>query len=119
MVYVFALIPSAGVFQAVPAYLPSSFAMSFVTLGTASFLQPYPSVGNALTSYAIAGLLGWPFSLALVIPHLLGWAVESAVNNGVVSVMVGLFMASPGPIAVLVRITSLKCASMPLGLFSP
>lgn len=68
---------SAGMSHAGVALLPSSFAMGWVTLATASLLDVLttdnslacvkPSV-SAITSYLVSGIVGWPFTLALGAP---------------------------------------------------
>ncbi|KAK6355404.1 mannosyltransferase, variant 2 [Orbilia brochopaga] len=97
--------PSAGMYQAMPAFLPSSFAMSFVMLGTSAFLKTTASPVKALVLFSIAGLFGWPFSLALVIPQLLLWCLEMAERYSMVWVLRTLLRSSGGPFAVLTLIT--------------
>lgn len=68
---------SAGMSHAGVALLPSSFAMGWVTLATASLLDVLttdnslacvrPSV-SAISSYLVSGIVGWPFTLALGAP---------------------------------------------------
>ena len=58
-----------------PAFLPSSFAMYFVTLASAFNMEP-PSSRNprrtllVTTLFATAAIVGWPFALALSIPFV-------------------------------------------------
>lgn len=66
-----------GMSHASVALLPSSFAMTWITWGTASAVKVLntdialttvgPSV-HAITCFLIAGLFGWPFALAIGIP---------------------------------------------------
>lgn len=68
---------SAGMSHAGVALLPSSFAMNWATLATASVLDVI-SVENttsvvcpsvfAIFSFLLGGLVGWPFALALGVP---------------------------------------------------
>lgn len=68
---------SAGMSHAGVALLPSSFAMGWITLGTASALDVLtmenssksvrPSV-IAITSFLVSGIVGWPFTLVLGLP---------------------------------------------------
>jgi alpha-1,2-mannosyltransferase len=59
-----------------PAFLPSSFAMYFVTLASAFNMEP-PSSRNPIrtllvtTFFATAAIVGWPFALALSVPFVL------------------------------------------------
>ncbi|BFZ62435.1 mannosyltransferase [Saitoella coloradoensis] len=58
---------SAGMFNASAAFLPSSFSMYTVMLGLATALER-PSLSRpvwGLFWFALGGLLGWPFSLAM------------------------------------------------------
>lgn len=66
-----------GMSHASVALLPSSFAMTWITWGTASALDVltlentfdcvWPSV-HAVFCFLVAGLLGWPFALAIGVP---------------------------------------------------
>lgn len=64
---------SAGMAHASSALLPSSFAMNWVTLGTAFALSTFKNSNSnssrsniyAICSFLISGLVGWPFTLAL------------------------------------------------------
>lgn len=57
------------------AFLPSSFAM-YMTMFAFSFALDRPSVRNsrrtllATVSFAVGGLVGWPFTLALALPFV-------------------------------------------------
>ncbi|GAA6059335.1 hypothetical protein JCM10212_005915 [Sporobolomyces blumeae] len=66
---------SAAMYSASTAFLPSTFALYFVVLGTAASLSPVQSgwkrVTFAVSSYAIAGIVGWPFAVVLGIPMVL------------------------------------------------
>lgn len=66
---------SSPKYDCLPAFLPSSFAMYFVTLASAFNMEP-PSSRNpqrtllVTTFFAIAAIVGWPFALALSIPFV-------------------------------------------------
>ncbi|KAF3928545.1 hypothetical protein ABW21_db0206188 [Orbilia brochopaga] len=105
LLFLFVSFFSAGMFQAMPAFLPSSFAMSFVMLGTSAFLKTKSSPTSALVYFSIAGLLGWPFSLALVLPQLSLWALYMAEQFGIVWASRTLLRSIRGPVAVLALIT--------------
>ncbi|GAA5884430.1 hypothetical protein JCM16303_005077 [Sporobolomyces ruberrimus] len=63
---------SAAMYSASASFLPSTFAMYFVMLGTAANLSPVQSgwrrITFAVASYAIAGIVGWPFAVLLGVP---------------------------------------------------
>ncbi|EPS41638.1 hypothetical protein H072_4458 [Dactylellina haptotyla CBS 200.50] len=99
------LVPSAGMFQAVPAYLPSSFAMYFVMFGMATFLKNSRDLGKALVFFSVAGLWGWPFSIALIIPQLGLWVFEGIYQGGVYWVLRNSLQSIRGPLVVLATIT--------------
>ncbi|RVD85206.1 uncharacterized protein DFL_003535 [Arthrobotrys flagrans] len=101
LLFVLISVPSAGMFQAVPAYLPSSFAMYFVMFGMAEFLKTPVSLSKALTYFSVAGLLGWPFSLALVVPQLLLWVFEEGKARGVISMVQRMIWSIASPLVVL------------------
>jgi alpha-1,2-mannosyltransferase len=66
------LIFSTGMFNASVAYLPSSFAMYTTMLGMAAFMDVRDGwkTARGILWFAIGGLIGWPFSMALVAPFL-------------------------------------------------
>jgi len=57
-------------FQAASSFLPSSFAMYFTMLGMAYFAEQASQV-KGISCFAIAALLGWPFSIAMAVPYVL------------------------------------------------
>lgn len=73
--FLLALVSSPGMFHAAAAYLPSSFAMCTTMLGTVAFMDwrggPFYKTANGIFWFAVGGVLGWPFSLALSAPFLL------------------------------------------------
>lgn len=57
------------------AFLPSSFAMYATTLACAYAFEPCSSSNNRRTLlstllFAVGGIVGWPFALALAIPFI-------------------------------------------------
>ncbi|GAA5935989.1 dolichyl-P-Man:Man(6)GlcNAc(2)-PP-dolichol alpha-1,2-mannosyltransferase [Sporobolomyces koalae] len=65
---------SAAMYSASAAFLPSSFALYFVMIGTAASLSPVQSgwkrITFATSAYAVAGIVGWPFSVLLGVPMI-------------------------------------------------
>lgn len=70
--YLMAMIFSPGMFRASTAFLPSSFAMYTTMLGMAAFINWRGGMKTAqgIFWYAVGGVLGWPFSVALAAPFL-------------------------------------------------
>ena len=72
----FALLTSAGMWNATTAFLPSSFAL-YTTVLAFSYSLQVPSLERtrrtllATVLFAAGGIVGWPFSLALAIPFVL------------------------------------------------
>ncbi|GAA6031709.1 hypothetical protein JCM8097_001946 [Rhodosporidiobolus ruineniae] len=66
---------SAGMWSASTAFLPSTFALYFIMLGTAASLTPvqggWKRITFAVGAYAFAGIVGWPFSVLLGVPLVL------------------------------------------------
>lgn len=64
---------SAGMFHAATAFIPSTFAMYTTMLGMAAFIDRRRgrSTAKAVFWFALGGLLGWPFSMAMCIPFIL------------------------------------------------
>ena len=57
-----------------PAFLPSSFSMHFVTLGWSFALEPVNASPDrtfrATLCFAIAAVIGWPFSILIALPFI-------------------------------------------------
>jgi hypothetical protein len=70
--FLMAMIFSPGMFNASVAYLPSSFAMYTTMLGMAAFINWRGGLKTAqgIFWFAVGGILGWPFSVALCAPFL-------------------------------------------------
>jgi alpha-1,2-mannosyltransferase len=67
-----AMVFSPGMFHASAAFLPSSFAMYTTMLGMAAFMNWRGGLKTmqAIIWFAIGGILGWPFAIALSAPFL-------------------------------------------------
>ncbi|KAI0035168.1 asparagine-linked glycosylation 9 protein isoform a [Vararia minispora EC-137] len=74
--FLFYLLTSAGMWNAAPAFLPSSFAMYATTLAHAYAFIPSENRLKrrtliATVSFAVGSIVGWPFALACAIPFVL------------------------------------------------
>ncbi|KFX96994.1 hypothetical protein V490_03041 [Pseudogymnoascus sp. VKM F-3557] len=78
------MVSSPGVFRASTAFLPSSFAMYTTMLGMAAFINWRRGLRTAqgVFWFAVGGVLGWPFSVALSVPFLVEEGVLALVNGG-------------------------------------
>lgn len=72
MFYLGITVTSPGLYHASVAFLPSSFAMYFVMLGVAAFMDWRGGLRTAQGIWAIGvgACIGWPFAAAMVIPFL-------------------------------------------------
>ncbi|KAH8597220.1 glycosyltransferase family 22 protein [Bisporella sp. PMI_857] len=70
--FMMAMIFSPGMFHASAAFLPSSFAMYTTMLGMSAFMNWKGGLKTAqgMFWFALGGVLGWPFSIALSAPFL-------------------------------------------------
>lgn len=70
--FILALVFSPGNFHSSTAYLPSSFAMYMVMIGAASFMNWRGGLKTSLGMFwfAVGGVLGWPFAIALCAPFV-------------------------------------------------
>ncbi|TVY86721.1 Alpha-1,2-mannosyltransferase [Lachnellula willkommii] len=70
--FMMANIFSPGMFHASASFLPSSFAMYTTMLGMAAFMNWRGGLKTAqgIFFFAVGGVLGWPFSMALSAPFL-------------------------------------------------
>ncbi|KAH6673834.1 glycosyltransferase family 22 protein [Halenospora varia] len=70
--FMMAMIFSPGMFHASASFLPSSFAMYATMMGMANFMNWRGGLKTAqgITCFAIGGILGWPFAMALSAPFL-------------------------------------------------
>ncbi|GAA5927109.1 hypothetical protein JCM1841_006050 [Sporobolomyces salmonicolor] len=66
---------SAAMYSAGTSFLPSTFALYFVILGTAASLSPvqkgWKRIAFGTAAYAVAGIVGWPFAVLLGVPMIL------------------------------------------------
>ncbi|BGP06629.1 mannosyltransferase [Rhodotorula toruloides] len=66
---------SAAFYSAATTFLPSTFALYFVMLGTAASLSPvqagWKRISFAVAAYGMAGIVGWPFAVLLGVPLIL------------------------------------------------
>lgn len=70
--FLMAMVFSPGMFHASAAFLPSSFAMYTTMLGMAAFMNWRGGLktAQAIFWFAVGGVLGWPFAVALSAPYL-------------------------------------------------
>ncbi|KAG9228090.1 glycosyltransferase family 22 protein [Amylocarpus encephaloides] len=70
--FMMSMIFSPGMFHASASFLPSSFAMYTTMVGMAAFMNWRGGLKTAqgIFAFAIGGVLGWPFSMALSVPFL-------------------------------------------------
>jgi alpha-1,2-mannosyltransferase len=73
MLYLLITATSPGMYHASIAYLPSSFAMYFVILGMAAFLDWRGGLRTAqgIWCFGVGACLGWPFAVILAAPFLI------------------------------------------------
>lgn len=71
----FFLLGSAGMYNSATTFLPSSFSMHFAMLGAAFAMEPVGADRlrsiRATTCFAVAAIVGWPFSILLAVPFVL------------------------------------------------
>ena len=81
--FMLATIFSPGMFHASTAFLPSSFAMYTTMLGMAAFMNWRGGLKTAhgIFWFAIGGVLGWPFSIALSAPFLLEEVILAVISS--------------------------------------
>jgi alpha-1,2-mannosyltransferase len=78
-----AMIFSPGMFHASASFLPSSFAMYTTMAGMAAFMNWRGGLKTAqgIFWFAVGGILGWPFSMALCLPFLFEEVVLATLSN--------------------------------------
>ncbi len=83
MFFLISMIFSPGMFRASTAYLPSSFAMYTTMFGMAAFINWRGGLKTAqgIFWFAVGGILGWPFSVALAVPFLVEEVIFAAVSS--------------------------------------
>jgi len=106
MLYLVATMTAAGMFHAATAYLPSTFAMYTTMLGMAAFIDRHHSEGRRVVGgvfwFAIGGLLGWPFSMAMVAPFTVKRFLVGIGSNGIGHTLGVFIKAALGALGVLV-----------------
>jgi alpha-1,2-mannosyltransferase len=104
ILYLITTITSAGMFHAAAAFLPSTFAMYTTMLGTAAFIDRRRGFRTAegVFWFALGGLLGWPFSMAMCIPHVAEELFMAAVSWGAGSALKRLLKGALASLALLV-----------------
>ncbi|KAA8914537.1 Alg9-like mannosyltransferase family-domain-containing protein [Sphaerosporella brunnea] len=108
ILYLITTITSAGMFHAATAFLPSTFAMYTTMLGTAAFIDRRRGFRTAegVFWFALGGLLGWPFSMAMCIPHIAEELFMAAVSWGAVPTFVRLVKGGIAALALLAGIVA-------------
>ncbi|KAA8916012.1 hypothetical protein TRICI_001827 [Trichomonascus ciferrii] len=103
--YLFFSLTSTGMFHASVAFLPSSFAMHAFTMALSNFVLPNnnSSIVKGMLWTAVSGLLGWPFSLVLMVPFALNYFV-STVTSDVKGLMRSVIKVLLGTAAILLSI---------------
>lgn len=83
MFFMMANIFSPGLFHASASFLPSSFAMYTTMLGMAAFMNWRGGLKTAqgIFWFAVGGILGWPFSMALSAPFLIEEVIFASLSN--------------------------------------
>ncbi|KAJ4289429.1 mannosyltransferase [Collariella sp. IMI 366227] len=73
LIFILALVFSPGNFHSSTAYLPSSFAMYMAMVGAAAFMNWRGGIktSQGMFWFALGGVLGWPFAMALCAPFVL------------------------------------------------
>ncbi|EME42118.1 glycosyltransferase family 22 protein [Dothistroma septosporum NZE10] len=83
IMFQFIITTSPGMYHASIAYLPSSFAMYFIMLGMASFMDWRGGLRTAQGIFfmGVGACLGWPFAAAMSIPYLLEEVFLASVSD--------------------------------------
>ncbi|KAJ4390700.1 mannosyltransferase [Gnomoniopsis smithogilvyi] len=84
VLFILAMVLSAGNFHSATAYLPSSFTMYTGMLGAASFMNWRGGLRTAsgVAWFALGAIIGWPFAGALMIPFALEEGLLLAMSLG-------------------------------------
>lgn len=104
--FMMAMIFSPGMFHASVAFLPSSFAMYTTMLGIAAFMNWRGGLKTAhgIFLFALGGILGWPFSVALATPFLFEELIFASLSSkdALIDMFVRLFRGVIAGLLVLV-----------------
>jgi alpha-1,2-mannosyltransferase len=81
--FMMAMIFSPGFFHASASFLPSSFAMYTIMLGMAAFMNWRGGLKTAqgIFWFAVGGVVGWPFAMALSLPFLFEEVVLATLSS--------------------------------------
>ncbi|CZT10349.1 related to mannosyltransferase [Rhynchosporium graminicola] len=81
--FLMAMVFSPGMFHASASFLPSSFAMYTTMLGMAQFMNWRGGLKTAqgIFCFALGGILGWPFAMALSAPFLFEEVVFASLSS--------------------------------------
>jgi len=104
IIFMVVLVSSAGMFHAAVSYLPSSFAMYFVCLAMAAFMDWTLGIGTAAGLFwlSIATIIGWPFVGALALPYVVEELVMCYFTDDLVGTGTRLFSGASAAFVVLV-----------------
>jgi alpha-1,2-mannosyltransferase len=108
--FMLATIFSPGTFHASAAYLPSSFAMYTTMLGMAAFMNWKGGIRTAqgIFWFAVGGVLGWPFSIALSAPYLFEEFILSIISGKQVIIDALVRFVQGGAAGLLVLVSGLS-----------
>ena len=103
VMFMIVMISSPGMFHASVAFLPSSFSMYLVMLGTVDFMdwRGGSKTNSAIMYFGVGGIVGWPFASALIAPFIVeeillasitrdGFEVARRIVDGIVRCMIVL-----------------------------
>ncbi|KAF8537583.1 Alg9-like mannosyltransferase family-domain-containing protein [Trichophaea hybrida] len=109
ILYLITTIASAGMFHAATAFLPSTFAMYMTMLGMTAFIDRRRGFRTAegVFWFALGGLLGWPFSMAMCIPHIAEELFMAAVSWGALPTVYRLVKGGIASLVLLVGIVGI------------
>lgn len=113
LLYLIASTTSAGMFQATASFLPSTFAMYTTMLGMAAFIDRRRGsrTAEAIFWFAVGGLLGWPFSMAMCVPFVLEELLVGIVSSNRPATLIRLLKGGLASLLVLVSYNILVIAN--------
>jgi alpha-1,2-mannosyltransferase len=107
-----AMVFSPGMFHASAAYLPSSFAMYTTMLGIAAFMNWRSGLKTAsgIFWFALGGIVGWPFSIALSAPFIFEELVFATLssNDAIFDVVMRFIRGIVAGLIVLVSLSTIS-----------
>jgi alpha-1,2-mannosyltransferase len=105
--FMMSMVFSPGMFHASASFLPSSFAMYTTMVGMAAFMNWKGGLKTAqgIFAFAVGGVLGWPFSMALCAPFLFEEIVLAFLSSkdAFIDVIMRFIRGIVGGLVVLVR----------------